>query len=109
MDLVDDFFYRQSEANADGTLTVGEAGLFGFYRLLNGDKAGRVIIKTCAKIDGDPVCFFANGLTWIYTEKIKDVLCERVHPNFSSGNHPIDYGQASWYPDGSDTRTNYEW
>lgn len=105
---IDNFFMEQDRKNNEGTLTVGEA-TFGYYRLLEGNKAGKVIIKTCAKIDGQSVVFFANGLVWSYLDKLKDIKCERVFPTFSQGKHAIDRSEATWYDDNGSTPRGYEW
>lgn len=99
--MFEDFFVKLSEKNEKGTLTVGEA-TFGYYRLRNGRKAGKVIIITCASIDEKRICFYANELTWAYIENIKDILCEAVRPTFSQG-------QATWYNDNSEEPSFYEW
>lgn len=104
MKEIDDFFAEQAKKNAEGTLTVGEA-IFGYYRLLEGTSAGKVIIITHAK----PIIFYANGLTWSYVEKLKDVRCERVGVSFSESYHPIDRSRATWYPDNSDEPQHYSW
>lgn len=109
MKEIDEFFRQQGVKNRDGTLTVGEA-IFGYYRLLEGKKAGKVIIKTCAKINGEPVLFFANGLVWINADELKDIRCEKVSPTFAGGfNHSIDRSQATWYNDNGNKPQCYEW
>ena len=105
---IDEFFIEQGNKNANGVLTVGEA-IFGYYRLRSGEHAGRVIIKTGDRIDGDAICRFANGLTWIRVAKIANILCERVGVSFSESRHPIDRSQATWYPDNSDKPMAHEW
>ena len=76
--------------------------------MLEGNKAGKVIIKTCAKIDGKPIVFFASGLTWAHVETLKDIRCEMVSPNFSTCKHAVDYSQATWYDDNSEVPQHYE-
>ena len=108
MQEIDNFFAEHARKDAEGKLTVGEA-IFGYYRLLEGTHAGRVIIKTCANIDGEPIIFYANGLVWNYVSKLKDVRCESVGVKFSDGIHAIDRSQATWYPDNSNEPQHYEW
>lgn len=105
----DEIFAEASRKNAAGTLTVGDTVMSGYYRLLEGVDAGRVIIKTSARIDGKSICFFANGLTWTHTAKLKDVRCEGAYPQFNSPTHEIDRSKATWYPDGSDKPQGYKW
>src|SRR5690242_15048678 len=109
MKEIDDWINDQILKNANGTLTVGEAHLFHYYRLLEGDHAGKVIIKTCARIDGEPVVFYANGLTWQYVEAIKDIRCESCSPTFSEPKHPIDRSQATWYNDNGSEPQYHSW
>ena len=109
MQLIDDFFNAINEKDANGTLTVGEALIGRYYRLRNGNHAGRVIIKTSAMIDGESICYFANGLIHIKTSKISDILCESVCPTFNQGRHPIDYNQATWYDDCGNGPRHHEW
>jgi hypothetical protein len=98
MKEIDDFFAEHARKNMEGTLTVGET-IFGYCRLLEGIHAGKVIIKTCARIDDKPIIFFANGLTWAYVDSLKDIRCECVGVTFSKGTHSIDRRHATWYND----------
>lgn len=102
-------FEDEARKNADGTLTVGETVMFSYYRLLEGEHAGKVIIKTCARIDEKSVIFFANSMTWIHTDNLKDIRCERAYPQFNSPMHEIDRSKATWYPDNSNEPQWYEW
>lgn len=104
---IDDFFEENAKKNDNGTLTVKDALLGGYYRLREGEHAGRVIIKSSGKIDNKNICLFARNLTWVFEDKIKDILCERVSPTFSQGKHPIDRSKASWYGDGSFEKSFY--
>jgi hypothetical protein len=109
MKEIDDLVAEQARKNCDGTLTVGEAIIGNYYRLLEGENAGRVVIKTCASNDGKPIIFFANELTWVYVSKLKDVRCEIVRPQFSKGEQPINRSQATWYNDNSSEPQHYSW
>jgi hypothetical protein len=109
MDDIDKMFEEAGRKNDDGTLTVGETVRFGYYRLLEGSHAGRVIVTADAKIDDERICFFANGLTWTYFEELKDVRCEETYPHFDEPIHIIDRSQATWYGDGSDIPRGYVW
>jgi len=74
---------KEYELNRKGLLTVKD-GIRGFYRLLEGEHKGRIIIKTLtSKIDGERVVYFVNGLTWQFLDRIKDVRCEIVRPTFN--------------------------
>jgi hypothetical protein len=106
---IDDFFAEQDRRNAEGTLTVGDAMIGCYYRLLEGNQASRVIIKIHHKIDDEPVFEFANGLTWGYVNKYKDVRCERTYPTFSPPQHAIDYSQAQWYNDDGSGPCHHSW
>jgi len=106
---LDSFIQVLAEKNDAGTLTIGEAMIGGYYRLRSGEHAGRVVIKCHDQIDNQEIVRFANGLTWCWLEKIKDILCERVGPLFPASRHPIDYSQATWYPDGSDKPMHHVW
>ena len=105
---IDQIFSDAAEKDFNGTLTIGETVCFGFYRLLEGNHAGRVVIKSNARIDGEPILFFANGMTWIKASDLKDVRCERTSPAFNQSRHPIDRSKAHWYSD-SGTYMEYEW
>lgn len=99
-----------SRKDQEGTLTVGEIIHPGFYRLMEGEHAGRVIIKMLnSRIDGKYICFFANGMTWTWIDDIKDTRCESTAPKFSKPRHEVDRSKATWYPDGSDKPMSHEW
>jgi len=104
MDM-DQMFAEAARKNVEGTLTVGDTIMFGYYRLLEGEHAGRVIIKTHSKIDEKSICYFANGLTWIYTEKLKDIRCESAYPQFNDPIYSeVDRSESTWYTDGPNSR-----
>jgi hypothetical protein len=109
MKEIDDWVNDQILKNTNGTLIVGEAFLHHYYRLLEGEKAGKVIIKTCAKIDGKQVVFYANGMTWDYVENLKDIRCEACSPTFSEATRPIDRSKATWYNDVGSEPQYYSW
>lgn len=109
MKEIDDMFAEAARKNAEGTLTLGEAIIFGYYRLLEGKHAGRVVVKTHARIDEKSICFFANGLTWIHTSDIEDVRCERAYPTFNGPFHEVNRDEATWYNDGSDVPQGHQW
>lgn len=96
---IDQMFAEAARKNADGTSTIGETVNFGFYRLLEGEHGGKVVIKTTARIDDKSILYFANAMTWIYTEKLKDVRCERVTPTFDTCCHPVDMSKSQWFDD----------
>lgn len=77
----DQYFHEVAERNAAGTLTIGFAP-FGYFELLEGQHKGRIVIKTNARIDGKPILFFADTLTWIYLDKLKDYRCVTTRPTF---------------------------
>ena len=106
---IDEFFRLKAERNASGQMTVGEALIGRYYRLLDGIHAGKVIIHSRETIDGKPVVRFANGLTWVEIDKISCCRCEQTYPTFSNPIHEVDYKQATWYPDGSDEPRHHEW
>lgn len=89
MDQIDDLFAIAAEKNANGTLTIGETIQFGYYRLLDGPHAGRVVIKTTTRIDDQPVLYFADTMTWIYTENLRTTRCESTSPTFPEPHHQI--------------------
>jgi len=105
----DEIFAEASRKNSEGTLTAGETVMFGYYRLLEGKHAGKVIIKTTAQIDGEKIYYFANAMTWIFADKLKDVRCESCRPTFNQPRHEIDRSQATWHPDNSDKPQGHEW
>ena len=76
---------------------------------LRGEKAGKVVIITNAKIDDIPIVFFANELTWTFVGNLKNIRCERTRPTFNCGVHKIDRSQATWYNDNSPVPQYYEW
>lgn len=106
---IDDFFTEQANLDAAGKLTAGKAMIGCYYRLLEKEHANRVIIKAGERIDGKEVARFANSLTWIYVDSIKDVLCESTCPSFPGSRNKVDISQASWYPDNSDQKQHYIW
>ena len=109
MKEIDDFFAEAARKNAEGTLTIGTAVHFGFYRLLEGEHAGRVVIKTSSsRVDNKPILYFANEMTWIYVEQLKDIRCELTRPTFPPSQHEIDRSKAHWYSDGG-IYQHYEW
>ena len=83
-------FSEASEKDENGTLTVGDAIRFGFYRLLSGRHAGRVIIKSPFRIGKRSVCYFADKMTWVYTDDIKEDRCESTRPKFSEPRHEVE-------------------
>lgn len=83
-------FSEAAEKDYNGTLTVGDTINFGFYRLLSGKHAGRVVIKTPSKIDNRSVCYFADRMTWVYTDDIKEDRCESTRPKFSEPRHEVE-------------------
>jgi hypothetical protein len=105
---IDAFFAEASKRDANGTLTIGTTVFSGFYRLLEGEHAGKVVIKSCARIDDKSILFFANSMTWIEVEKLKNVRCERTCPTFSEARHKIDRSKAGWYDDNGKHHV-YEW
>lgn len=107
--MFDEITSQQSIKQYMGKLTAKEALIGGYYRLLNGEHAGRVIIKCRERIDDKEVVRFANGLTWIELDKIADVRCEFVMPTFSDCASPIDYSEATWYNDNSDIPQHHNW
>lgn len=88
---IDEIFSEAARKNSEGTLTIGETVMFAYYRLLEGEHAGKVIIKTNARIDDKSICFFAKGLTWIYTHNLQDIRCERAYPCFNEPFHEINH------------------
>ena len=109
MDPVQEFFQNQSDMNASGTLTLGKAMIGRFYRILEGEHANRVVIKAGDNIGGQEIVRFANGFTWTFVHKLKDVRCEAVFPIFTEATHQVDFSQSTWYPDGSDQPMHYMW
>ena len=96
--------FNKSEA---GTLTVGQAVIGKYYRLLDGKYANRVIINARERIDNQQVVRFANGLTWCFIEDIKDVRCELTHPTFPPAKNTVNHDL--WYYDNSDVPMHCEW
>ena len=107
---IDDMFTEVARKNAEGTLTFGETLIFGFYRLMEGKYAGKVVIKTPnTKVDEKFVCYFANGLTWVYASDIADVRCERAYPTFNEPFHEVNRDEATWYNDESSVPQGHQW
>lgn len=97
---------KANEKDSNGTMTVKDIVLPGYYRIRNGPHAGRVIIKLLGV--GNKV-YFANGLTWTDESKISHFLCERTAPVFSGPSHPVDRSEASWYGDGGSELMYHSW
>lgn len=68
--------------NAVDTLTFGETIPFGFYKLLDGEHINRVVIKSSARVDGKPIIFFVDKMTWTYESNISNIRCKMVSPKF---------------------------
>jgi hypothetical protein len=81
---------------------------YGFYRLLDGEHAGRVVIKSNARIEDKYILFFANDMVWIYADDLKNIRCEMAFPKFNKARHEIDRSKAHWYTDGG-TYQEYDW
>lgn len=107
MKSFEDRLQELSERADAGTITVGEALIGRYYRLLDGEYANRVIIKARDQIDGKEIVRFANGLTWCFAEKIAAVRCESTCPTFPEARHAVNH--VWWYPDGSDKPMHEEW
>lgn len=88
----DQFFTDVALLNVAGELKVKHA-LFGYLELLEdpapektgylGIKAGQVYIKSCARIDDEPVLFIADGMhrmVWTKMKDIGDCRCRMVSP-----------------------------
>jgi hypothetical protein len=108
MEELDELLNNAIRKNNDGTLTIGEAFHFGFYRLLEGEHAGKVVIKSTATIDGKNILYFAKQMTWIYEENLKNVRCELSYPTFSTPKNEVDRSKASWFTDGGMYQC-YDW
>lgn len=80
-----------------------------YYRLLDGEHAGRIVIYAGERLDGQKIVRFANGLTWSYLEKIIDARCEVASPTFPPPRQTPDYGRASWYADSGEGPLHHEW
>lgn len=109
MDVFEQFLIEHSVKDEAGILTIGEALINNYYRLLEGEHAGKVVINSCAKIDEKPVLFFARTMTWIEKEKLANVRCESVRPTFPKNRNIIDYSKASWYDDNGSGPYHHEW
>lgn len=105
---IDSIFTEADNRNANGTLTIGTTVHWGFYRLLEGIHAGKVVIKSSAKIGNESILFFANAMTWILTKELENIRCERSAFTFSAPIHEIDRSQAGWYDDNGKHHV-YEW
>lgn len=99
MKEIDDLFADQAKKNAEGTLTIGESLINNYYRLKDGNYKDRIVIRTCAKIDDQSVCFFADSLTWIATDKIKNVRCQIVRPEFYPEQVLTEEERNAWWDD----------
>jgi len=106
---IDEMFSEAARKDTEGTLTFGEAFFSGFYRLMEGRHAGRVVIKSTATIDGKSIGYFANAMTWIYAKDIADIRCERAYPIFNEPFHEVNREEATWYNDGSDVPQGHKW
>lgn len=103
-------YERIDEKTKNNTLTLGDTFGSGYYRLMEGEHAGKIVIKSIVtRIDGKPIGLFANSFTWFYFDDLKDVRVEAVHPNFSQPKGEIDRSKATWYNDNSDVPQYYQW
>lgn len=71
-----------AQKDKNGTLTIQDTILFGYYRLLDGPHAGRIVIKTNARIDDQFILYFADHLTWIYAKDLATTRCQQTYPTF---------------------------
>lgn len=89
MDTINNPLTTATQKNRDGTLTIQDTH-YGYYRLLDGPHAGRVIIKTSTRHDHQPILTFADTFTWIYEKDLHTTRCEKTTPTFPEPQHPID-------------------
>jgi hypothetical protein len=109
MKTIEDKLQENYEKIQNGTLTIGDV-IYGYFRLRNGPKSGRVVIITLnSRIDDRRILFYANSFTWDYIDNLKDTLCEPVEPTFGECKHSIDRIQAQWYGDDDSGPYYYEW
>ena len=86
---LDAIYAEVSRLNDDGILTIRQAISPGYYRLRNGEYAGRIVMLVPGlTVDNKSICLFSHG-TWVYRSKIEDVLCEATSPTFSPGKFPV--------------------
>jgi hypothetical protein len=90
MDSIDNHPTIATQKDRDGTLTIQDTH-YGYYRLLNGPHAGRVIIKTSTRHDHQPILTLRrHPFTWIYEKDLHTTRCEKTTPTFPEPQHPID-------------------
>jgi hypothetical protein len=90
--------------------TIGDIFHPGFYRILEGEHANKIVIYSLvSKIDDKNILIFANSMTWIYKEKLDSVRCERAHPTFNSPKNKVDFSKSTWYADNGEGPFHHEW
>jgi len=87
---IDRIFQDAAQKDYDGTLTVKETVMFGYYRLLSGKHAGSVIIKSPCIKDGKLIYYFASSLIRVNYDQIKDDRCKQVYPEFDETNNQAE-------------------
>lgn len=104
----------QAPAMVEPAIDIDEALMkaasqYGYFRITNGPHAGRVVIKSPSmRIGDEPAAYFANSLAWILVKDLVQYSLEPVSPVFTYTAN-VDYSQATWYPDGSNTPTHNIW
>jgi hypothetical protein len=107
---IEDIFNRIDKLTAEGRLTIGDIFHPGFYRLLEGEYANKVVIYTgFSRVDGEPILIFANGISWIWKDNLKGVRCERTKPTFPAAQNPLDLSKATWYSDSGEGPLSFDW
>lgn len=97
---VDQFFADVVTVHGAGELRIKHAP-FGYLQLLEDPdpekighleiKAGDIYIKSSARVDGEPILFYANGphcMVWTYQKNVGDCRCRVVSPIFPKLSDP---------------------
>jgi hypothetical protein len=80
MDSIDNPPTIATQKDRDGTLTIQDTH-YGYYRLLNGPHAGRVIIKTSTRHDHQPILTIRRHPSPGPTKKTTHTTrCEKTTP-----------------------------
>lgn len=99
---------QEDKLNQEGKLTVGQTTRYGFYRLLNGDHANKVIwYSGLGQIDSQEIIHFINSKTWAFKHQLAQIRCEATTPTFRPAIHPVE--PITWYADSGEGPFTHEW
>jgi hypothetical protein len=108
MDHYQGMLSEEADLNAKGELTVDKILTPGFYRILDGAHANRVIMYSITgKVDNKLIITFVNNMSWAFKDSLTGVRCERTVPSFRPPVNEVK--KVEWYADNGDGPFSVEW